>query len=118
MKRIDDIHNKNKERKKRSVEPLHTGENKEKDDLSFMSYESCDKPPQRFKSKDEHLTRFEKEKSQLKGFQQPIPKEKGIIIKEFPKSLKTPGQLYVENMNLLKKVNPIAFDLEEKKNGI
>jgi hypothetical protein len=30
-------------------------------------------------------------------------KEKGIIIKEFPKSLKSPGQLYVENMNLLKK---------------
>ena len=50
-------------------------------------------------------------------------KEKGIIIKEFPKSLKSPGQLYVENMTLLKKgninlrtiVNPIAFELEERK---
>jgi hypothetical protein len=56
-----------------------------------------------FKGAKELVNKYKKEKEFLKGFQIPIPKEEGIIIKDLPKSLKTAGQLFDENQKLLEK---------------
>ncbi len=40
------------------------------------------------------------------------------MMKAHPKSLKSAGELYIENINLLKKMNPIAFQNEQRKNQL
>lgn len=57
---------------------------------------------------------FEKEEKLLGGFVPEVRKEGGIILK-IRKKIKTPGDNYVKDIDLLKKVNPIAFKVEEDK---
>ena len=59
---------------------------------------------------------MEIEKKMLRGFKVPEVKEIGIVVKGAPKSIKSAGQLYNATMKLLSKVNPIAMDLEKKRN--
>ncbi len=61
-----------------------------------------------FKQENENENRL------LKGFQYPFYKEPPIYFKYKPK-LKTPGEIYVKEIEMLKKVNPIAFKREEQK---
>ena len=45
-------------------------------------------------------------------------KEKGINTKSVPKYLKSAGDLYYENLDILRKTNPSAFLKEERKNKL
>ena len=57
--------------------------------------------------------KFKKEENYLKGFMPPILSER--IFRETQQvKLKTNGDLYEENLNILKKTNPIQFKLLDK----
>lgn len=92
-----------------------------KNNLSFISKafdnENIFKKNQSKKIKQmNHIkNNFFKEKKLLKGFQ--IEERKGpiLLIKNLKPKLKTNGELFDENMKLLRKTNPIAFQLQEKK---
>ena len=58
---------------------------------------------------------FFKEKKLLKGFETEERKGPILLIKSLKPKLKTNGELFDENMKLLKRTNPIAFQLQEKK---
>jgi hypothetical protein len=62
-----------------------------------------------FKKENENENRL------LKGFQYPFYKEPPIYFNKYKPKLKTPGEIYVQENELLKKVNPIAFKREEQK---
>ena len=104
------------------IESLHT-EDRERDDLSLYSLESENDKiyiENHIKNKQVVTLKimkqsFSKEKLLLEGFNEPEQKEKGIIHISLKNSLKTSAQLYDEDMNLLKKTNPIAFEMEKKK---
>ena len=59
--------------------------------------------------------RFNKEKDLLKGFQ--IEERKGFmyLFKNIKPKLKTNGELYDEDMELLRRTNPIAFERQDKR---
>ena len=61
------------------------------------------------------MNRTFKENELLKGFK--IEERKGpiLLIKNIKPKLKTNGELFDEDMKLLRKTNPIAFHLQEKK---
>ena len=58
---------------------------------------------------------FIKEKNLLKGFQ--LEERKGFmyLFKNIRPKLKTNGELYEEDMDLLRRTNPIAFKIQQKK---
>ena len=60
-------------------------------------------------------TMNENEKNLLKGFIQDEPKLEKHIYKLLKPKIKTHGYNYIKDIELLKKTNPIAFKLEEKK---
>lgn len=56
----------------------------------------------------------EDEKNLLKGFIKEEPKLEKYIIKLLKPKLKTNGQHYIEDLEILKKTNPFIFKMEEK----
>jgi len=58
---------------------------------------------------------FLKEKNLLKGFETEERKGPILLIKNLKPKLKTNGELFDENIKLLRKTNPVAFQLQEKK---
>ena len=56
-----------------------------------------------------------KEKQLLKGFEAEERKAPMLLIKNLKPKLKTNGELFDEDIKLLKKTNPIAFQLQQKK---
>ena len=61
----------------------------------------------KFKNETENGNRL------VNGFQYPEYKESPIYINKFKSSLKNPGEIYLKEIELLRKVNPIAFKKEE-----
>ena len=57
----------------------------------------------------------EYENKMLKGFQIPEIEDQRIFLKNLRPKLKTPGEIYMKEIELLKKVNPLAFKKEEEK---
>ena len=57
----------------------------------------------------------EYENKMLKGFQIPEIEDQRIFLKNLRPKLKTPGEIYLKDIELLKKVNPLAFKKEEEK---
>ena len=58
---------------------------------------------------------FFKEKKLLKGFETEERKGPILLIKNLKPKLKTNGELFDEDLNILRKTNPIAFKLQQKK---
>ena len=58
---------------------------------------------------------FVKEKQLLKGFEAEERKKPMLLIKNLKPKLKTNGELFDEDMDLLKRTNPIAFQIQQKK---
>ena len=57
----------------------------------------------------------ENEKNLLKGFNREEPQRDKYIIKLTKPKLKTNGQHFIEDIEILKKTNPIAYKMEDKK---
>ena len=57
----------------------------------------------------------ENEKNLLKGYIREEPKQEKYMMKLLKPKLKTSGQHYLENLELLKKTNSLAFKIEAKK---
>ncbi len=51
----------------------------------------------------------------LPGYKKEIIKEKGLVQKSSDLKLKSNGELFFENLELLKKTNPIAYEMQKKK---
>ena len=51
----------------------------------------------------------------LPGYKKEIIKEKGLVQKSSDVQLKSNGELFFENLELLKKTNPIAYEMQKKK---
>lgn len=91
-------------------------------DLSFISnmsenekkYEKKNKKP--IKGLNYMLTNLNKENNLLKGYQMEERKGFMYLFKNIRPKFKNNGELYEEDMNLLKRTNPIAFKIQEKKN--
>ena len=84
------------------------------EDLSFISiYDKNEKNKLKIKNLNKIISMNENENNLMKGFIREEPKEK-YISKFYKPKLKTNGQLFVEDIELLKKTNPLAFKLEEK----
>ena len=56
-----------------------------------------------------------KEKQLLKGFEAEERKKPMLLIKNLKPKLKTNGDLFDEDMDLLRRTNPIAFQVQKKK---
>jgi hypothetical protein len=56
-----------------------------------------------------------KEKQLLKGFEAEERKKPMLLIKNLKPKLKTNGELFDEDMDLLRRTNPIAFQVQQKK---
>ena len=56
-----------------------------------------------------------KEKKLLKGFEKEERKAPILLIKNTKPKLKTNGELFDKDIELLRKTNPIAFKIQEKK---
>lgn len=90
-------------------------------DLSFISnmsenekkYEKKNK--KRLKGLNYMLTNLNKENNLLKGYQMEERKGFMYLFKNIRPKFKNNGELYEEDMNLLKRANPIAFKIQEKK---
>lgn len=95
-------------------------EEKKENDISFISIIS-DKEKKvnnnKYKIKDMNKLKImnENEKNMLKGFIQEERRNEKFFIKLLKPKLKTNGQQYIEDIELLKKTNPIIFKMEEKK---
>jgi len=88
-----------------------------KNNLSFISFKDLNDKRKQAKVKGLILmkNRFNKEKDLLKGFQ--IEERKGFmyLFKNIKPKLKTNGELYDEDMELLRRTNPIAFERQDKR---
>ena len=93
--------------------------NEDQENLSILSIEDDD-----IINKNNYITcrtyrelnkKNDKESKLLKGFQYPEYQEPPIFIK-YKNELKNSKDLYINDINLLKKVNPIAYKREEEKN--
>ena len=91
----------------------------QQNNISFISRESENekkfekKNNIKLKTKKFMENKFKKEENYLKGFMPPILSER--IFRETQQvKLKTNGDLYEENLNILKKTNPIQFKLLDK----
>ena len=99
---------------------------KTENNLSFLSNDSFDEninnklrfASQRkkyFKTFSDIKNISEYENKMLQGFQIPEIEEQRIFLKNVRPKLKTPGEIYMKEIELLKKVNPLAFKKEEEK---
>ena len=92
-----------------------------KNNLSFISKiydnENIYKKNKNIRIKQMKLIKnnFLKEKNLLKGFETEERKGPILLIKNLKPKLKTNGELFDENIKLLRKTNPVAFQLQEKK---
>ena len=92
-----------------------------KNNLSFISKiydnENIYKKNKNIRIKQMKLIKnnFLKEKNLLKGFETEERKGPILLIKNLKPKLKTNGELFDENIKLLRKTNPLAFQLQEKK---
>ncbi len=97
-------------------------DNHVRDDMSFLSVETENER----RYKNQNLSKsvkslkslqigLENEKKFIDGFKEKPVKEEGIIRKNGKSMLKSPGELYMKNMKLLEKVNPVAFENIRKK---
>ena len=92
-----------------------------KNNLSFISKiydnENIYKKNKNIRIKQMRLIKnnFLKEKNLLKGFETEERKGPILLIKNLKPKLKTNGELFDENIKLLRKTNPVAFQLQEKK---
>lgn len=115
----------NEEVKEEVKEDNKEPEEKIEDNISIsenISFISADTQAER--RAEEEMLRIQREKELaerevrfLSGFIEEIkkPKENMIIRKYQPPKLKTNGELFFENLNLLKKTNPIANKHQEEK---
>ena len=94
-------------------------EEKKENDISFISMISDKEKNMNIKYKIKDMNKLkimnENEKNMLKGFIHEEKKKKKFFIKLLKPKLKTIGQQYIEDIELLKKTNPIIFKMEEKK---
>ena len=67
------------------------------------------------KSEKQIEVNLKKEIRFLPGYKKEIIKEKGLVQKSSDVKLKSNGELYFENLELLKKTNPIAYEIQKKK---
>ena len=67
------------------------------------------------KSEKQLEVNLNKEKRFLPGYKKEIIKEKGLVQKSLDVQLKSNGELFFENLELLKKTNPIAYENQKKK---
>ena len=89
-----------------------------KNNLSFISYKDENiNDKKRVKGLILMKNRFNKEKDLLKGFQ--IEERKGFmyLFKNIKPKFKTNGELFEEDMELLRRTNPIAFKMQEKRDA-
>ena len=93
---------------------------KKENDISFLSladekekkykYNIC-----KIKNMDKLKIMNENEKNLLKGYIREEPKQEKYMMKLLKPKLKTSGQHYLENLELLKKTNSLAFKMDSKK---
>lgn len=90
-------------------------------DISFISLISenekinCNKNNYKIKNMNKLIIINENEKNLLKGFNREEPQRDKYIIKLTKPKLKTNGQHFIEDIEILKKTNPIAYKMEDKK---
>ena len=90
----------------------------DRENLSILSDDEINKENKKekfYKTFSNFKQENENENRLLKGFQYPFYKEPPIYFNKYKPKLKTPGEIYVQENELLKKVNPIAFKREEQK---
>ena len=126
-KRIEDekLKKEEEERKKKEEEEKKKKEEEEKKknqtQLSFISYMSENEKKYEneniisVKSEKQLEVNLNKEKRFLPGYKKEIIKEKGLVQKSSDVQLKSNGELFFENLELLKKTNPIAYENQKKK---
>ena len=115
--------NKETEATKETEESLYlkTLDNKIKNNnLSFISKILGEE--KKYKSNTKNIKQLQyiknnylKEKQLLKGFKTEERKGPILLIKNLKPKLKTNGELFDEEINLLRKTNPLAFQLQQKK---
>ena len=94
---------------------------KNKTNISFISlmsenekkYEKKNVLP--VKSEKQLEENLEKEIKFLPGYKKEIIKETGIVQKKIEVKFKNNGDFFLENLELLKKTNPIAYEIQQKK---
>ena len=94
---------------------------KNKTNISFISlmsenekkYEKKNVLP--VKSEKQLEENLEKEIKYLPGYKKEIIKETGIVQKKIEVKFKNNGDFFLENLELLKKTNPIAYEIQQKK---
>ena len=94
---------------------------KNKTNISFISlmsenekkYEKINVLP--VKSEKQLEENLEKEIKYLPGYKKEIIKETGIVQKKIEVKFKNNGDFFLENLELLKKTNPIAYEIQQKK---
>ena len=93
---------------------------KKENDISFISL--ADEKDKKYKyniCKIKNMNKLkimnENEKNLLKGYIREEPKQEKYMMKLLKPKLKTSGEHYLENLELLKKTNSLAFKMEEKK---
>ena len=87
-------------------------------DISFISIineKDNDNKKYQIKNMNKLKIMNENEKNLLKGFIQEEPKKEKYIYKLLKPKIKTNGYNFIKDIELLRKTNPIAFKLEEKK---
>ncbi len=69
----------------------------------------------RIKGNDFYLKKCNQELKFINGFKKMIPKSKPIFQKFSNLNLKTNGDLFIDNINLLQKTNSIAFEIQKEQ---
>ena len=69
----------------------------------------------RIKGNDFYLKKCNQELKYINGFKKIIPKSRPIFQKFSNLNLKTNGDLFIDNINLLKKTNSIAFEIQKEQ---
>ena len=91
---------------------------KQQNEFSFISLDK-EKEKNSKKYKIKYMNKLqstnENEKNLLKGFNREEPKQEKLFFKSLKPKLKTNAQLYIEDLELLKKTNPFVYKMEEKK---
>ena len=127
LKNIEEYLNK-KENKKMVKNEINDKKDKEKgdideqkeDDISFISIISDKEKNKKFnkyniKGMNKLNIMNENEKNMLKGFMHDERKKEKVFVKILKPKLKSNGQHFIKDIELLKKTNPIVFQIEEKK---
>ena len=121
VQRLDERNKRNKELGRNlSMDYVLMSRNQkyEDDKLHFIS--SVGNEDDFGKEKITHIRRTLGEEERLREEMNNKPKEKpkGVFIQHLPPKIPKRGELYQKDCMLLRKVNPIAFQIEEKKNGM